>query len=70
MPWFSREQRRFFERQGEELGYVFVDLSGALQSAASSDSQQLLYYRGHLHLTHHGHKVVAEALGETLRSLD
>ncbi len=71
MPWFSHEQRTFFERQGKELKYLFVDLTSPFQSAASSsDSQNLFYHRRNLHLTYLGHKVVAETLSEMVRSLD
>ncbi|MCZ6775274.1 MAG: hypothetical protein O7D34_02315 [Ignavibacteria bacterium] len=70
MPWFSHEQRKFFQLKGQELGFVFIDLTPHLQSVASSaDSHKLLYYRRNLHLTPFGHKVVAEALSRSIQSL-
>lgn len=69
MPWFSREQRKFFAQQGQELGYAFIDMTPPLQTAAADHGpKDLLYYRGNVHLTHHGHKVVAETLGKVLQA--
>jgi len=71
MPWFSREQRKFFELQGKELGYTFIDMTRPLQAAAAAHGpKELLYYRGNLHLTGRGHKVVAETLGNALQIHD
>ena len=71
MPWFDRQQRQYFKAQGEELGYIFVDLTPALQTAARSlGAQKLLYYQTNLHLTSHGHKVVAKVVAHALDRLD
>ena len=70
MPLVSRDQRRFLKMQGEELGYIFIDLTPALQAATrAKGSQDLLYYRYDLHLTPAGHTVVAEALYTALNDL-
>lgn len=71
MPWFSRQQRSFLEQQAEEIGYIFVDLTPALQAAAPArGAEDLLYYRYDLHLTPAGHVVVAEAIHEAMQELD
>jgi hypothetical protein len=70
MPWFSREQRQFLTTKGQELGYIFIDLTPALRAAAASNGPaNLLYYRYDLHLTPAGHTVVASAIHEALREL-
>ncbi len=70
MPWFSLEQRNFFMSQSKGLGYRFIDLTSSLQSAAKvSGDQKLLYYRLNLHLTAYGHDMVAEKVGQELRSM-
>ena len=68
MPWFSRKQRAYFRQQGEQLGYIFFDLTPSLQEAARTHgSQDILYYRYDLHLTPSGHSVVGEALAGLVR---
>jgi hypothetical protein len=70
MARFSREQRRFFQKQGEEIGYKFIDLTPALQAAAQENSSQdLLYGRGDLHFTPRGHQVAAETMRQALQEL-
>lgn len=70
MPWFSNQQRTFFQEKGEELGYQFVDLTPALQAAAwDNSSEDLLYSRADLHFTPRGHRVAAEALSRALQEL-
>ncbi len=70
MPWFSQQQRAYFQEKGEELGYFFVDLTPALQAAAQgSNSGELLYARADLHLTPQGHLVVAKAINQALQDL-
>jgi hypothetical protein len=70
MPWFSQQQRAYFQEKGEELGYFFVDLTPALQAAAQgSNSGELLYARDDLHLTPQGHRVVAKAINQALQDL-
>ena len=69
MPWFSRAQRSYFKTKATELGYVFVDLTPALQAAAAANGiRNLLYDPVNLHLTQRGHAVVAEALSGAIRS--
>jgi len=71
MPWFSRQQRTFLEQQAQEIGYIFVDLTPALQTAAKArGAKELLYYRYDLHLTPAGHTVVAEAINQAVQELD
>jgi hypothetical protein len=70
IPWFSREQRNFFKQQAEQLGYIFVDLTPAIQAAAQSyGPDKLLYYQYDIHLTTAGHAAVAEALSQRLQEL-
>ncbi|MBI1878975.1 MAG: hypothetical protein HYR94_12285 [Chloroflexi bacterium] len=70
MPWFSQQQRNYFKEKGEELGYLFVDLTPALQAAAQTNtSAELLYTRTDLHLTPEGHVVVAKAINQALQDL-
>jgi hypothetical protein len=70
MPWFSREQRQFLTAKGQELGYIFIDLTPALRAAAASNGPaNLLYYRYDLHLTPAGHTVVARSIHEALQDL-
>ena len=70
MPWFSQMQRDYLAKMSNELGYTFIDLTPALQTAAQvKGSQDLLYYRYDLHLTPSGHAVVAKALSQTLNEL-
>ena len=69
MPWFSRRQREYLAKTGQELGYTFVDLTPALQAAARSlGRDDLLYFPSILHFTARGHAVVAAALAEALRT--
>jgi hypothetical protein len=70
MPLMSHEQRAFLKEQADEIGYIFIDLTPFLQTAAKSkEASDLLYYRYDLHLTPAGHTVVAEALNQRLRDL-
>jgi hypothetical protein len=65
---FSDTQREFFKSKGKELGYVFIDLTPSLQSAAlSTNDQKLLYFRTNLHLTKYGHEIIAKTLSESLQ---
>jgi hypothetical protein len=65
MPWFSLQQRAYFEQKGEELGYIFYDLTPSLQaSARAGGSGNLLYYRYDLHPTVLGHAAIAEAISQ------
>ena len=69
MPQFHREQGDFLKTKGRELGYVFIDLTSSLQTAARSNNADLLYYPSSLHLTPRGHAVVAEALTTAMENL-
>ena len=67
---FSYLQREYFKMKGEEMGYIFIDLTSSLQSAASSSkSQNLLYYRTNLHLTRYGNEIIAKTLSESIKNL-
>ena len=70
MRLFSNSQREFFRMKGKELGYVFIDLTPYLQSAAlSGNFQNLLYYRTNLHLTKQANEIIAKALSDTMQNL-
>ncbi|MCI0453531.1 MAG: hypothetical protein L0Y68_00875 [Candidatus Dadabacteria bacterium] len=65
---YSDAQRDFFESKGKELGYVFIDFTPSLQSAALSNTyQKLLYFRTSLHLTKYGNEIIAKTLSQSLR---
>jgi len=71
MPEFSRQQRDYFQRKGQQLGFLFVDLTPRLQTAAAESSiDDLLYLRRTLHLTVRGHDVVAKELVEFIQNQD
>ena len=72
MPWFSHEQRKYFKRKGEDLGYRFIDLTPGLQSVAQeyTSPEKLLYYQTNLHLTKYGHTVVAKTLSGVIEELN
>jgi hypothetical protein len=58
MPWFSAQQRAYLRQKAQELGFVFVDLTLALQSAADTlQDEVLLYYPANVHYTPAGHRV-------------
>jgi hypothetical protein len=68
MPWFSARQREYLASLGRDLGYRFVDLTPALQSAADGlRADELLYFPTVLHLSPRGHAVAASALAASLR---
>ncbi len=67
---YSNTQRNFFKSKGKELGYVFIDFTPSLQSAAlSNNSQKLLYNRTNMHLTAYGHEIIAKTLSESMQNL-
>jgi hypothetical protein len=67
MPWFSRTQRDFLQAQSEALGYRFVDLTPALQEAATErGGEALLYFPTNVHLSQLGHEIVARELASVL----
>jgi hypothetical protein len=70
MPAYSDYLRKLFAEQGDALGYVFIDLTPSLQTAAETHGpHDLLYYRYDLHLTRAGHTVVAKAIRQQLQDL-
>ena len=70
MPWFSDRQRAYLRQKAEELGFVFVDLTPALQAAADRlQDEELLYYPANVHYTPSGHRVVADALAPVIMGL-
>jgi hypothetical protein len=70
MPWFSDQQRAYLRQKAEELGFVFVDLTPALQAAAHGlQDEELLYYPANVHYTPSGHRVVADALAPVIMEL-
>jgi len=76
MSWFSWEQRNFFKTKGKELGYIFIDLTPSIQAAAQINcddnlpAEDLLYYQTNLHLTRHGHMVIAKTITQALQHLN
>ncbi|RMF00543.1 MAG: hypothetical protein D6768_12560 [Chloroflexi bacterium] len=70
MPWFSREQRAFLQKEAAKYGFVFVDHTPALQTAARAGGpDSLLYYRYDLHLTPAGHAVVGQNISRAITEL-
>jgi hypothetical protein len=64
---FSDRQRGYFARKAGEVGYVYRDLTPALQRAAAElPSTQPLYFRSNVHLTPAGHAVVAAEIAEQI----
>lgn len=71
MPWFSQQQRGMLQHQAPRLGFVFVELTPALQEAAPAfdTRENLLYFPSNLHLTAQGHEIIARALQDELNAL-
>ena len=64
---FSDRQRGYFARKAGEAGFVYRDLTSALQRAAAElPSTQPLYFRTNVHLTPAGHAVVAAEVAEEI----
>jgi len=64
---FSDRQRGYFARKATEAGFVYRDLTPALQRAAAElPSTQRLYFRTNVHLTPAGHAVVAAEVAEEI----
>jgi hypothetical protein len=71
MPWFSRAQREYLRVRGSELGYLFVDLTPALQKAERVlQERELMYHPVNVHFTMKGNRIVAETLAETISTLE
>jgi hypothetical protein len=65
----STAQRTHLRERAAELGYVFHDLTPALQAAAASGSAgELLYDPASIHLTPAGHAVIASSLVQFLQA--
>ena len=61
--------RRRADKNQRQLGFLFIDLTPRLQTAAAESSiDDLLYLRRTLHLTVRGHDVVAKELGEFIQN--
>lgn len=57
----------YFAAKAKELGYLFVDLTPALQiAAAETQARKLLYFPANTHYTEEGQHVVAETLAQAL----
>ncbi|MBN1994185.1 MAG: hypothetical protein JW953_15915 [Anaerolineae bacterium] len=70
MPWFSQVQQEYLQQMANKQGYIFIDLTPALQAAAQEKgSSDLLYYRYDLHLTPSGHAVIAKVISQALDDL-
>ena len=64
---FSDRQRGYFARKAREAGFVYRDLTSALQRAAAElPSTRPLYFRTNVHLTPAGHAVVAAEVAEEI----
>ena len=64
---FSDRQRGYFARKAGEVGFVYRDLTSALQRAATElPSTRPLYFRTNVHLTPAGHAVVAAEVAEEI----
>jgi len=64
---FSDRQRGYFARKAGEAGFVYRDLTSALQRAAAKlPSTRPLYFRTNVHLTPAGHAVVAAEVAEEI----
>jgi hypothetical protein len=69
MPFFSNKQRLYFKRKSKEMGFLYVDLTKAMQAAAARHGpRQLLYFPINRHLTPSGHRVVAREIQRRLKA--
>jgi hypothetical protein len=66
MTWYSDTQRAFLATHARDIGYVFVDPTVEFQAAANGGAGELLYYASNLHMTRHGHRVLANTLNRTV----
>jgi len=63
---FDSLQRKYFAEMANKVGYVYNDLSPALQDRVETlGMDNLLYYKRNLHLTVLGHKEVAKGIKDT-----
>jgi hypothetical protein len=69
MPWFSHSQQDYLRSKARELGFVFVDLVPALQTAARKlQDRELLYNPANVHWTVKGNRVVAAAIARAIQN--
>jgi hypothetical protein len=67
---YSGALRAYFARAADEMGFVFVDATAALQAVAeTSKSADVLYFPTNLHYTPDGHRVFAEYVARALLGL-
>ena len=63
----SRALRAYLARSAQELGFLFVDATPAMQAAAAGNRRaDLLYFPTNLHFTPAGHRVMAEQIARAL----
>ena len=62
---YSRALRAYFAAAADEMGFVFIDATPALQAAAGR-TEELLYFPSNVHYTQAGHRVLAEAVAARL----
>ena len=66
---YSRRLRDYFARSADELGFLFVDATPAMQAAAAGNRRaDLLYFPTNLHYTPAGHRVLADQIARSLSS--
>ncbi len=67
MRAYSKMQRDYFSNSADRFGYLFIDLTPALQEAAGSlRADELLYFPTNVHYSATGHRVVANAIAHAL----
>jgi len=64
---YSRALRAYLARSAQDLGFLFVDATAAMQTAAAGSRRaDLLYFPTNLHYTPAGHRVLADELSRNL----
>jgi hypothetical protein len=67
MRAYSRGLRAYFSAAAKRLGFAYVDLTEAINTAArSSRRDALLYFQTNVHLTPAGHRLVAERVARAI----
>jgi len=60
---YSNLLRAYFARRAGSLGFLYLDLTPALATAARESSEEnLLYFRTNVHFTPTGHDIVARQI--------
>lgn len=67
LAYLSSTQRAYLNQLAGELGFTFLDLTESLQHAVVSGP--LAYFPGSVHLTKHGHALIADALAPFLKTV-